>query len=289
MIYDEPRFLPGGDTFVLVQFGDDARIDLNFMALGLTAALREDRTKGVIDTNPSYNSVVVEYDPDLIGLDDLERELRRLIEGLGSVEDLELESRLAYLPVMYRDPWTRACVEDYAQRIAPRDGDPEFVARINGLEDAAQLVRVHSGTEHWVVAVCSTPGLPLMVALDPRCAITSPKYNPPRTWTTLGAIGVGGLSTSIYTTPGPGGYNLIGRTPVPLWDTQASLPAYRDRVVLLDAADRVKFVPVELDEFEYIERRVAEGTYAFNVTGYQRFSVRQYKAWAASLDTSERF
>ena len=57
------------------------------------------------------------------------------------------------------------------------------------------------------------------------------------------AIGVGGLSTSIYTTPGPGGYNLIGRTPVPLWDTQASLPAYRDRVVLLDAADRVKFVP----------------------------------------------
>ena len=73
MIYDEPRFLPGGDTFVLVQFGDDARIDLNFMALGLTAALREDSTKGVIDTNPSYNSVVVEYDPDLIGADDLEQ------------------------------------------------------------------------------------------------------------------------------------------------------------------------------------------------------------------------
>ena len=145
------------------------------------------------------------------------------------------------------------------------------------------------GTEHWVVAVCSTPGLPLMVALDPRCAITSPKYNPPRTWTTLGAIGVGGLSTSIYTTPGPGGYNLIGRTPVPLWDTQARLPAYRDRVVLLDAADRVKFVPVGQDEFEYIERRVADGTYAFNVTGYQRFSVRQYKAWTASLDASERF
>ena len=289
MIYDEPRFLPGGDTFVLVQFGDDARIDLNFMALGLTAALREDRTKGVIDTNPSYNSVVVEYDPDLIGLDDLERELRRLVEGLGSVDDLELESRLAYLPVMYNDPWTRACVEDYAQRIAPRDGDPEFVARINGLEDKVQLARVHSGTEHWVVAVCSTPGLPLMVALDPRCAITSPKYNPPRTWTTLGAIGVGGLSTSIYTTPGPGGYNLIGRTPVPLWDTRASLPAYRDRVVLLDAADRVKFVPVERDEFAYIERRVGEGTYAFNVTGYQRFSVRQYKAWAASLDPDERF
>lgn len=289
MIYDEPRFLPGGDTFVLVQFGDDTRIDLNFMALGLTAALREDGTAGVIDTNPSYNSLVVEYDPDLIAPADLEKELRRLIAGLGSVEDLALESRLAYLPVMYLDPWTRACVEDYARRIAPRGDDPEFVARLNGLEDANQLVRVHSGTEHWVVAVCSTPGLPLMVALDPRCALTSPKYDPPRTWTTLGAIGVGGLSTSVYTTPGPGGYNLIGRTPVPLWDARARLPAYRDRVVLLDAADRVKFVPIGREEFDYIERRVAEGTYEFNVTGYQRFSVRAYKAWAASLDGQARF
>ena len=76
---------------------------------------------------------------------------------------------------------------------------------------------------------------------------------------------------------------------MPLWDTQARLPAYRDRVVLLDAADRVKFVPVEREEFEYIERRVAEGTYAFNVTGYQRFSVRAYKAWVASLDARARF
>jgi KipI family sensor histidine kinase inhibitor len=281
--------MPGGDTFVLVQFGDEALIDLNFMALGLTAALREDATKGVVDTNPSYNSLVVEYEPDLISLGDLETELRRLIDGLGSVEDLELNSRLAYLPVMYLDPWTKECVEDYSERITPREYDPDYVAKLNGLEDANQLVRVHSGTEHWVVAVCSTPGLPLMVGLDPRCAITSPKYNPPRTWTTLGAIGVGGLSTSIYTTPGPGGYNLIGRTPVPLWDTKQSLPAYQERVVLLDAADRVKFVPVEREEFDYVERRVEEGTYDFNITAYQRFSVRDYKAWAASLDKTVRF
>ncbi len=289
MIFDEPRFRPGGDSFILVQFGDDARIDLNFMALGLTAALRDEATRGVIDTNPSYNSLVVEYDPDAIARTDLERELKRLIEGLGPVDGLELESRLAYLPVLYLDPWTRACVEDYSERIAPRGWDPAFVAEVNGLEDTEQLVRVHSGTEHWVVAVCSTPGLPLMVGLDPRCALTSPKYNPPRTWTTLGAIGVGGLSTSIYTTPGPGGYNLIGRTPVPLWDVAAKLPAYEERVVLLDAADRVKFMPIGREEFDRIERQVAEGTYEFNITGYQRFSVRAYKAWAASLDTDKRF
>ncbi len=289
MIYDTPRILPGGDTFVLVQFGDDASLDLNFLALGLTAALREAAPPGVVDTNPSYNSLVVEYEPDVIGAADLERLLRAMIDDLGSIEALELQSRLAYLPVMYLDPWTKACVEDYSAKIKPREYDPDFVARINGLEDAAQLARVHSGTEHWVVAVCSTPGLPLMRALDPRCAITSPKYNPPRTWTTLGAIGVGGLSTSVYTTPGPGGYNLIGRTPVPLWDATQSLPVYKERVVLLDAADRVKMVPIGKEEFAYIERRVADGSYEFNVTAYQRFSVRDYKAWAASLDAGARF
>ena len=289
MKFDTPKFMPGGDHFILVQFGDDASIDLNFMALGLTAAIKAAEVTGVVDTNPSYNSLVVEYESDDISYADLQTELAHLIDGLGSVENLELDSRLAYLPVVYLDPWTRDCVADYSKKIAPREYDPDFVADVNGFEDAKQLARIHSGTEHWVVAVCSTPGLPLMRALDPRCAITSPKYNPPRTWTTLGAIGVGGLSSSIYTTPGPGGYNLIGRTPVPLWDPRQRHPVFKDRVVLLDAADRVKFVPISEEEFEYTEARVADGSYEFNITAYQRFSVGAYKKWVASLNQDGRF
>jgi urea carboxylase len=289
MKFDTPKFMPGGDHFILVQFGDDASIDLNFMALGLTAAIKAAEVTGVVDTNPSYNSLVVEYESDDISYADLQTELAHLIDGLGSVENLELDSRLAYLPVVYLDPWTRDCVADYSEKIAPREYDPDFVADVNGFEDAKQLARIHSGTEHWVVAVCSTPGLPLMRALDPRCAITSPKYNPPRTWTTLGAIGVGGLSSSIYTTPGPGGYNLIGRTPVPLWDPRQRHPVFKDRVVLLDAADRVKFVPISEEEFEYTEARVADGSYEFNITAYQRFSVGAYKKWVASLNQDGRF
>ena len=289
VIYDEPLFAAAGDQYLFVQFGDDASIDLNFMALGLTAAIHADGPEGVVDTNPSYNSLIVEYDCDQISYGDLKTELAALIAALGSVENLELDSRLAYLPVMYLDPWTKACIADYCEKIAPREYDPEFVARLNGLEDGRQLARVHSGTEHWVVAVCSTPGLPLLRALDPRCAITSPKYNPPRTWTALGAIGVGGLSTSIYTTPGPGGYNLIGRTPVPLWEAEQRLPVFRDSVVLLRAADRVKFVPIGREEYDYIEARVAAGTYEFNLAGYQKFSVRAYKAWASGLNADGRF
>ena len=108
----------------MVQFGDDAEIDLNFLALGLTTAIKADQTRGVIDTTPSYNSLVVEYESDEISYGDLQKELERLIGGLGSVEKLELDSRLAYLPAMYLDPWTRDCVADYSAKITPRDWDP---------------------------------------------------------------------------------------------------------------------------------------------------------------------
>ncbi len=289
MKFDTPNFSPCGDHFAMVQFGDDASIDLNFMALGLTAILKEGRIDGVLDTNPSYNSVVVEYDFDRIGYLDLVKELRKLVEEIGSVDKLILDSRVVYIPALYLDSETRQCIKDYSEKIKQREYDPKFVARINSLTDERQLARVHSGTEHWVVAVCSTPGLPLMRALDPRCFLTSPKYNPPRTWTTLGAIGVGGLSTSIYTTPGPGGYNLIGRIPIPLWDPKQKHAIFKDKVVLLNAADRVKFMPIDLEEFEYIEKRIEDGSYEFNITAYQKFSVGAYKKWAVSVGSDARF
>ena len=105
MRFDEAKFMPGGDHFILVQFGDDGSIDLNFLALGLTAVLKREATPGVVDANPSYNSLVVEYESDDISYADLQAELERLSGGLGSVEELELDSRLAYLPVMLALRW----------------------------------------------------------------------------------------------------------------------------------------------------------------------------------------
>jgi len=243
----------------------------------------------VVDTNPCYNSLIVEYDPDLISHGDLLTELRALSAALGPVDTLELESRVAYLPSMYLDPWTKEAIEDYCVKVREREFDPDFVVRLNGLADRRQLVRVHSGTEHWVISVCSLPGLPLLRPLDPRCLLTSPKYNPPRLWTPPNSICVGGMSTSIHTLRVPGGYNLIGRTPVPMWEATQRMGVFKDSVVLLRAADRVKFVPVDLDEYRYVEAKVKEGTYEFNVTAYDRFSVGAYLAWAARQDPTARF
>lgn len=289
MIYETPAFRPGGDRYMLIEFGNEMNLELNFMAQGLATAIAEQKTRGVIETAPCFASMLIHYEPDEISYADLSRELQRLIAALGPSDDIELESRIFYFPTVYLDPWTRDCVQDYIAKIAPKQTDPEFVAELNGLSDVAQFVRVHSGTEYWVASLGFWPGLPFMMALDPRCKLTAPKYNPPRTWTPKGTVGMGGASTAIYPEHLPGGYQIFGRIPVPIWDPEKRFDVFTDSICLFRPGDRVKFVPCTVEEFEEAERRVADGSYVYNVVEYQKFSVRQYKRWVGSLDLARRF
>jgi KipI family sensor histidine kinase inhibitor len=289
LIYREPKFLPGGDRFVLIEFGNEMNLELNFIAQGLAAIIASQKIAGVVETAPSFASLLIHYDPDRISFEDLRRETTSLVRALGPSDDIVLNSRLFYLPTTYLDRWTRECVQDYCNKIKAKEPDPEFVARINGLADSSQLIRVHSGTEYWVAALGFWPGLPFMMALDPRCVITAPKYNPPRTWTPQGTVGMGGASTAIYPVATPGGYQIFARTPVPIWNTEKRFPVFHDSIVLFRAGDRVKFVPIDEPEFEFVEARVKEGTYVYNVVEYQKFSVKDYKTWIGSLDKDRRF
>src|SRR3954453_16705946 len=232
MIYEEPRFLPGGDRFVLIEFGNEINLELNFTAQGLAGAIASSGLKGVVESAPCFASLLVHYDPDLIARADLERELEGLLRNLGSSEAIELPSRLFYLPAVYNDPWTKACVEDYNAKITAKEWDPVFVAKLNGLSGPDQLARVHSGTEYWVASLGFWPGLPFMMALDPRCKMTAPKYNPPRTWTPKGTVGMGGASTAIYPEMLPGGYQIFARTPVPIWGPEKRFDVFEKSICL---------------------------------------------------------
>jgi KipI family sensor histidine kinase inhibitor len=264
-------------------------LELNFMAQGLASAIEQHKTKGVIETAPCFASMLIHYDPDQISFKDLTREMKSLIGSLGPSDDIELDSRLFYFPTCYLDPWTKECIEDYCNKITKKKYDPDFVAELNGLKDAQQLVRVHSGTEYWVASLGFWPGLPFMMALDPRCVITAPKYNPPRTWTPQGTVGMGGASTAIYPVATPGGYQIFARIPIPIWDTEKRFPQFEQSICLFRPGDRVKFVPVSPEEFLHVEAQVKDGSYVYNVVEYQRFSVRNYKAWIKTLDKTQRF
>ena len=289
MIYDEPKFLPGGDRYVLIEFGNEMNLELNFMAQGLAGAIAQNKVKGVIETAPCFASMLVHYEPEDISFADLRREMTRLIDSLGPSDDLVLDSRLFCFPTVYLDPWSKECVADYIDKIAQKTPDPEYIAELNGLADVRQFVRVHSGTEYWVAALGFWPGLPFMMPLDPRCKLTAPKYNPPRTWTPKGTVGMGGASTAIYPEHLPGGYQIFARTPAPIWDTKRSFPVFENSICLFQPGDRVRFTPCTIEEFEDAERRVAAGEYEYNLAEYQKFSVAGYKSWIAGLDPNKRF
>ena len=289
MIYDEPKFLPGGDRYIEMELGDELNFDLNFLVHSLSAKVREAEIPGLIELLPNMASIVLSYDPDGISFGDLKREILSYYHALGSLEDIELLSSIYYIPVLYCDHITRACWKDYCDKIGDKEYDPDLMVRLNDLDGYAQLVRIHSGTEYWVSALGFYPGLASLIALDPRCRMTAPKYNPPRTWTPKGTIGYGGSVTCVYPANTPGGYQIIGHTPVPVCDIAQRLPAFKDDLALLRPGDRVRFLPVERAEYDYVESRVEEGSYVHNVARYAKFSIREYHHWLETLDMTERF
>ena len=288
-IYEQPKFLPGGDKYMLIEFGNVMDLELNFTAQNLAQAIKNNKVKGVYETAPCFASMLVHYEPEEIKFKDLKNEMKSLIDSLGPTDDIEINSRIFSFPTVYLDKWTQECIEDYSNKIVKKKPDPELITEVNNLESTDQFVRVHSGTEYWVAAIGFWPGLPFMMALDPRCKLTVPKYNPPRTWTPKGTVGMGGSSTSIYPDRLPGGYQIFGIIPVPIWDTKKSFPVFENNICLFKPGDRVKFVPTTYEEFEHVSNKVEDGSYDYNIIEYQKFSVKNYKKWLSTIDKTKRF
>ena len=288
-MYDEPKYLPGGDKYLLVEFGNIMSLELNFKAQGLAKAIEQANIKGIYETLPCFASMIVHYNSDEIKYGDLKKELKSLVGNLKSSDDTIVKSRLFKFPTVYLDKWTKEAVEDYTAKITYKKPDPEFIVELNNLDNVDHFVRVHSSTEYWVASLGFWPGLPFTMPLDPRCKLTAPKYNPPRTWTPKGAVGMGGSSTAIYPDKLPGGYQIFGRTPVPIWDSEKRFSIFKDSVCLFRPGDRIKFEPCGYEEFESIERKIIDGSYQYDVIENHKFSIKDYKNWVTKLDWKKKF
>lgn len=288
MIYDQPDIRVAGDRHVILYFGDEFNIKLNFMAQSLAQQIAAQRIPGINETVPHFASLLIQYDPDVLASSDLRRVIQRLVDGTGNFDDVELESRLISLPVLYFDPWTKECVEDYCRTIKSKVLDSDLVMSVNGLKNARELIMAHSSTEYWVASVGFRPGLPCCLPLDPRFRLKAPKYDPPRTWTPRGAIGVGGAATGFYATASAGGYQIFARTPLPIWDITRQYPPFRENACLVRPGDRLKLIPIDLEEYKMIETSLAAGSYVFNIACYQKFSVGLYTEWLKSLQSESQ-
>jgi KipI family sensor histidine kinase inhibitor len=197
--------LPCGDAALLVEAGD--------AALGVYAALLDRPPDGVTDLVPAARTVLVRFDPALATAPDLARQLA----AVRPVATMPGPGELVTVPVHY-------------------DGaDLAEVGRLTGL-GADGVVEAHTAARYVVAFSGFAPGFGYLTGLDPRLRL--PRRGTPRVRVPAGAVGVAGEFTGVYPRSSPGGWHLLGRTSVPLWDPGRTPPA------LLRPGTRVRFDPV---------------------------------------------
>ncbi|MFC3106414.1 5-oxoprolinase subunit PxpB [Undibacterium arcticum] len=219
------RFLSAGDTALAVEFGDVIDRALSDRVLRLAAKVRAAQLPGVFEAVPTYRSLMVHYDPlatDSVGL--IQR-LKQLID------DASVGTRPAKL---WRIP---ACYE------ASHAPDLAEVGERTGL-GSDEVIRLHSGTRFHVYMIGFVPGYPYMGDLPE--ALVLPRRPDPRTRVPAGSIAIASAMTAIYPLESPGGWHLIGTTPIRLFNKHWPRP------VLLSPGDAVCFEPITTAEFAAI-------------------------------------
>jgi KipI family sensor histidine kinase inhibitor len=269
LIYTEARYRALGDLYLTVEFGDELSLPLNFRVIALDGALRARAVAGVTETIPTNRSLGIVYNPVTVTRQELVARLRELEHEVQEIE--ALPSRHCTIPIWYDDPWSRECAAAHG---APNN--VELLAEINAMT-AREVVRTHSGTDHWVSAVGFTPACYQAMPLDPSKALTAPKYQRPRRWTPERILCIAGQLTSFYPVRSPGGYQLLGRTPLELYDPLQRNPAFAEGPVLPRVGDRHTYVPIDEAEYWDIRREVEAGTYRYQISE-ETFSLSQYPA-----------
>jgi KipI family sensor histidine kinase inhibitor len=229
-----PRILPCGDAAVSVEFGDAIDPDLNGRVLALDEALRRASPRGVIETVPTYRSLLVHFDPLATDYD----ELTAFLEAQArTVAPLDSTGRRWKVPVVYGGAFGED-LDDLADR--------------HGLT-AAEVVERHAGTVYRIYMIGFLPGFAYLGGLDPSLA--TPRRTQPRAKVPSGFIAIGGAQTAIGSLEGPSGWHLLGRTPVRSYD-----PA-REPAFLFAAGDEIVFDPVDPSRWNDLERAAQAGEF----------------------------
>lgn len=209
--------LPAGDTAILVRLGKTIDLETNRRVHALASRIRRAPIEGIGTAVPGYATLMVHYDP-----------LR-----------LDVESAMAWLQAQVAAAVSEPLPAPRRVEVPVRYGgvhgpDLDFVAHHTGLSPEEVVCR-HAGAEYQVYFLGFTPGFPYLGGLDPRLA--TPRLETPRQRVPAGSVGIAGAQTGIYSVESPGGWRLIGWTPLRLFDPQADPPA------LLAPGDMVCFIP----------------------------------------------
>jgi urea carboxylase len=270
-----------GDKYILLEYGPmvlDLR--LRFRVHGLMEALGRDPIPGILELSPGVRSLQIKYDSRVIHQRDLLHQLKAAEEKIPPVETMQIETRVVHMPLAFEDSATLGAVAKYRQSV--RDTAPwlpnnvDFIQRINGLERREDVRDIVFKTSYMILGLGDVYlGAPCAVPVDPRHRLLTSKYNPARTFTAEGTVGIGGVYMCIYGMDSPGGYQLIGRT-LPIWNTFLKNPVFENgEPWLLKFFDQVRFYPVQEEELLELRESFREGKSGLRMER-ETFNLRSY-------------
>ncbi len=229
------RFVPAGDKAFVIEMGTGISPEINRSVHNLFLAIEKQGIPGVLDMVPTYRSLLINYDPLILPPNELEERVSALTQDLD--ETATGASRVVELPTVYGD-----------------DHGPDLghVAEHNGLTHE-EVIALHSGTDYLVYMMGFTPGFTYLGGMSEKVA--TPRLQTPRTAIPAGSVGIAERQTGIYPIESPGGWQLIGRTPVQLFDPSKQPP------VIAEPGDYIRFVPVSSEEYQRILEEVGNGAY----------------------------
>ena len=225
-LYEPARYLPFGDNALLVEFGNEIRLKINRKVIAISDVVRKAGTRGVEELIPTYRSLLIRYDPLKTSYEQLVfriKDLEKTLETKGA----EKRSRKVTVPTVYGGEY---------------GPDLGYVAEYHGLTEE-QVIKLHSTREYRVYMIGFVAGFPYLGKTANE--IATPRLETPRLKVPAGSVGIAEKQTGIYPCEAPGGWRIVGRTPLMLFDPFQQPPT------LLEPGDTVKFKPVSKKEFKF--------------------------------------
>jgi KipI family sensor histidine kinase inhibitor len=213
-----------GDRGLLVELGDGISRQINQKVRALFIEIAGHEVRGIQELVPAYRSLMVVYDPLVVSLSSLKSQI---IGIWHTVDEAQLPSpRIVEIPVVYGDEF---------------GPDLEWVASYHKMAPE-EVIRLHTQPTYQVYMIGFMPGYPYMGEVVE--SLVTPRRETPRTHVMQGSVGIAQKQTGIYPVTSPGGWQIIGRTPIRLFDPQKNPPSF------LEMGDRVKFYTISAEEMQ---------------------------------------
>jgi inhibitor of KinA len=220
------HFQPGSDQSLLVYFGDKISRQAHQQVMRLLRLLQSEPLPGIVNLHPAYHSLLIKFDPVRYQHADIESILE---DRLLHLQEIQLPpARHIEIPVCY------------GGEFGP---DLDHVAAMHHLT-AEQVIEFHSSTTYEVYFLGFVPGFAYLGKLDAKLVI--PRLSTPRRTVPAGSVGIAGSQTGVYPFAVPGGWHLLGRTPLQVFQAETATS-------LLSIGDRVRFLPITRERFSELE------------------------------------